>query len=127
MLLFSVLYLCTLPSTVRLSRKTAELRPQLSGMASELSRISDEDGAVLLKAANDIISREYQFYSREPNEMNEHLFETAKALHETLVTEPLSRVATAAVFLLYLVSWSIPLICCFFPISIRFVTNHPAP
>ena len=80
MLLFSVLYLCTLPSTVRLSRKTAELRPQLSGMASELSRISDEDGAVLLKAANDIISREYQFYSREPNEMNEHLLETAKAL-----------------------------------------------
>ena len=127
MVMFSVLYSCTLPITIRLSRKAGELRPQLSGMTSELSRISDEEGAVLLRTANEMIIREFHFYSRDSDETNEHLLETAKSLHETLVMDPLSRIATAAVLILYSVAWSIPLICSFFPISIRFVTNHPAP
>ena len=127
MVIFSFLYLCTLPSAIRLSRKTAELRQQLCSMTSELSRISDKEGAVLLRAANDMISHEFQLYSRDLDEMDEYLLETAKALHEELVVEPLSRIATAAVLVLYFVAWSMPLICNFFPISIHFVTNHQAP
>lgn len=125
--LVTLLFLFTLPSNFRLSLAAAQIRSQLIGMDSELASISDEEGVVLLREAKNIASCEFPHISRNAVESNDHLLQIAKELHDRLVTAPLSRTATVIVLIIYFLSWLLPIVCSFFPISIHFVTNYPDP